>query len=97
LKPQGIIAVWCYTHSNVNDEIDKIIRHFSLNILKEYWPPEIDKVFNFEDAIDFPFERINNPDFLLEIYWTSDEYLNYLFTWSAVQNYIKANGSNPLT
>jgi SAM-dependent methyltransferase len=96
LKPKGVVAVWSYTHSNVNEEIDKFIRHFSLVKLKEYWPPEIDKVFNFEEAIDFPFQRIKNPDFPLEIDWHADDYLNYLFTWSGVQNYIKAKNSNPL-
>jgi hypothetical protein len=28
--------------------------------------------------------------------WSLKEYLSYLYTWSSVQNYIKANGKNPI-
>ncbi len=46
--------------------------------------------------IDFPFERIPNPEFKIRAEYNMQDYMNYLYTWSATQNYIKATGKNPL-
>ena len=45
---------------------------------------------------DFPFDKIITPAFKIEKNWTLKEYLNYLYTWSATQNYIRTTGINPL-
>jgi hypothetical protein len=32
----------------------------------------------------------------MKLYWDLDHYLNFLYTWSATQNYIKIKSRNPL-
>ncbi|HEY3250026.1 MAG TPA: class I SAM-dependent methyltransferase, partial [Ignavibacteria bacterium] len=79
IKPEGIITVWSYTDSSVNPEINKLIDYFAHTLLKEYWPQENINIWNFEEAIEFPFDRIQNPPFILETYWALEDYLNYIF------------------
>lgn len=96
LKPGGIIAVWTYAESRSNKVIDNVYDPFSKGLLGSYWPKENRKAWEFETMIDFPFERIQTPAFKLVVQWSLKDYLNYIYTWSAVHNYIKDNGKNPI-
>lgn len=96
LKPGGIIAVWNYTDTNITPEIDKLMNYFTHTLLKDDWPPENQKMWNFEESVDFPFERIKNPKFYLEAVWSMQDYMNFLYTWSAVQKHIKTHNVNPV-
>jgi ubiquinone/menaquinone biosynthesis C-methylase UbiE len=96
MKREGVIAVWTYPDSNINEKIDHIIHAYLKDIIGMYWPKEIEKVWNFEESIDFPFEKIESPDFSINAAWTMKDYMNYLYTWSATQNYISETGENPL-
>ncbi len=40
LKPQGVLAVWCYGLSRINPDVDKVVHHYYKNIVGPYWPPE---------------------------------------------------------
>ena len=40
LKPDGILAVWCYGLLEIGPEIDAIINRFYREIVGPYWPPE---------------------------------------------------------
>ncbi len=95
-KPGGIIAIWTYSESEINPEIDPIVKKYSKVIIGEHWPPENKKAWNFEELTDFPFERLSNPDFKIVLDWDLKDYLNYLYTWSATHNYIRNTGVNPL-
>lgn len=95
LKTGGIIAVWVYGYSNITPEANKVLNDFD-NIIKNYWPAETKKAWDFETAIDFPFEKINTPEFKIELDWDLKHFLMYLYTWSGTQNYIKTTGKNPL-
>lgn len=95
LKPGGIIAVWNYAHSNISPEIDKVVYSFAADTLKNYWPEETLASWDFEKNIPFPFKRIKTPEFNSSVNWSLIDLLNYAFTWSAVQNFIKENGGNP--
>ena len=96
LKPGGVIAVWTYVDSFINDKLDKIIKDYSRKLMKKYWTPENIKARNFEE-VDFPFERIEAPDIKIYAELDMQGYMDYLFTWSSTQNYIKEKGENPLT
>ena len=45
---------------------------------------------------ELPFRKITPPAFHMQAYWTLYRLYGYLNTWSAVQRYIKARGSNPI-
>lgn len=96
LKPGGVIAVWTYADTNITPEIDAQSWFYSREVIGKYWPNENRKAWNFEEMTPFPFERIITPQFAITLKWKLEDYLNYLYTWSATHNYINAMGENPL-
>ena len=68
LKNDGIIAVWTYSDTFINETIDPVTRAYSKDIIGMHWPEENKKAWNFEEMTDFPFERINNPKFKIEAF-----------------------------
>ncbi|PHK27349.1 SAM-dependent methyltransferase, partial [Nostoc linckia z16] len=47
-------------------------------------------------TIPFPFEELSSRNFENRFTWSFEQLTGYLETWSAVQHYIKKNGSNPV-
>ena len=98
LKPGGIIAIWGYTRTRATgvEGIDSIIRHYTKHTLANYWPPEVRLLNESYINIPFPFKELRAPKLQIEEEWTLDQLMGYLYSWSATQNYIEANGENPL-
>ena len=96
LKPGGVFAVWSYNGNNINPEVNKILEKFSHKVLYEHWPIESAIAWNFREKIQLPFEEIISPQFFIKLSWDLKDLLNYLYTWSSTQNYIKTRGINPL-
>lgn len=96
LKPKGVFAVLGYGLFNTNKEADKLLRHFYEDITGPYWDPERRYLDENYTTIPFPFNEIKVKEFKNEFTWTFEQLTGYLETWSAVQHYIKKNGSNPL-
>lgn len=96
VKNGGVLAVWTYSESHVNDEIDMVSRNYSEKIIGEHWPNENKKAWDFDNKIHIPFENIETPDFEIHLNWNLNDFLKYLFTWSATQNYIRETGKNPI-
>ncbi len=95
-KPDAIIAVWSYELCKVDEEIDKVFMHFYHGILENYWAPERKHVENAYSSIPFPFTEVKENVFYMKKQWNLHDFMGYLSTWSAVQKYIKTNGTNPL-
>lgn len=95
-KPGGVLAVWTYAENTISPEIDDISRKFSEVILGKFWPEENKKAWDFRNQITLPFEHINVPEFEFSVNWNLNEFLSFLNTWSATQNYIKAIGKSPI-
>ncbi len=96
VKNGGVIAVWTYSESKINDEVDKVSKYFTQDIVGKYWAPEIKKAWDFENEILLPFETIETPSFEFHLNWDLNDYLKFLYTWSATHNYIKETGNNPI-
>ncbi|RXG28483.1 class I SAM-dependent methyltransferase [Leeuwenhoekiella marinoflava] len=96
LKPDGIFAVIGYSVLETLGELNTVIQHFYKVITDPYWDPERKYLDENYKSIPFPFKEIEPPKLTMPIYWTVEELLNYLNTWSAVKHYEKANGKNPL-
>jgi len=96
LKKNGIIAVWNYAHSDISPEVNNIMNAFAYELLEKHWPEETVRSWNLEENIRFPFTRIKTPEFSMFANWSLKEFLNYVYTWSAVQNYMRDNDTNPL-
>ena len=96
LKPEGTLAIWNYARSNVSEAVDSITDHYIDNIVGSYAAPDFWKGVNAETDIEFPFDRIKTPEFIIRQNWSFRDYVNYIMTWSPTQNYFKKNNSNPL-
>ncbi len=96
LKPGGLFVVTGYGLFSTNPESDVIIRHLHGNILGEYWDSERRYVDENYQTIPFPFEAIQAKQFSEIFTWTFEHLLGYIDSWSAVQHYIKKNGTHPV-
>lgn len=95
-KPNGIIAVWGYSLLRITLPLDKLITHFYTQVIGPYWDKERSMVDDHYRSVSFPFDPIPVGDFEFGFEWTLDELTGYLSTWSAVQNYKIANGTDPV-
>jgi ubiquinone/menaquinone biosynthesis C-methylase UbiE len=95
-KPQSILAVLGYGLIRINSEMDPIIQRLYIEVLGEYWDPERKYIEEHYRSIPFPFEELEVPEFRNKYFWTYDQLIGYLHTWSAVKHYIEANGQNPI-
>lgn len=95
--PNAILALWCYSLMEVNNEIDAIIHEFYFNTLgNQYWNPARNYIDQHYKTIPFPFEEIEAPEFAINVSWDLPQLIGYLNSWSAVQHYIQKNGLNPV-
>lgn len=97
LKPDGVIAVWCYDLVQLNEiKLDEIVAHLYKEITDPYWAPERAYIDQRYETIPFPFVRQPVPTFVLEETWDFKHFINYLNTWSGLQNYRQQQGDQEL-
>ena len=96
LKPDAILAAWTYNLLSINAPLDQCIVHLYENILGEYWPTERKLVANAYAGLELPFSYLDSPTFEMTARWNFSGLLGYLSTWSAVREYEKAHGINPI-
>ena len=96
LKPGGIIAVWTYTETRSEKNLDEIFHRLGREILDDYWPKGRENVWNKYADLFFPFEEIKAPTFQCRATWNLAELINYLNSWSASQHYASTHGFSPV-
>lgn len=88
-KPNGIIAAWCYTTPEVNEDVDAVFGLFYKVDSGPYWEEARKRVDNKYKDISFPFEAIDGLDhtgpfeFKAKKVMNLEEYLMYIRSWSA--------------
>ncbi|TNJ33363.1 class I SAM-dependent methyltransferase [Arenimonas terrae] len=94
LRPGGVIALWCYGLTHVDEAVDAVFRElYDIRLGDAYWPPERRHVENGYRELPFPFEPISDvPRFTMRLDWTLTQYLAYLRSWSASQKYLRETG-----
>jgi SAM-dependent methyltransferase len=94
LRPGGVIALWCYGLTHVDEAVDAVFRElYDRRLGDTYWPPERRHVENGYRELPFPFEPISDvPRFTMRLDWTLAQYLAYLRSWSASQKYLRETG-----
>lgn len=95
LKPQGVLAVWCYTLLEGEPRVDALLNEFYFDIVGPYWPPERKLLENNYADIPFPLRQIAAPRFYMKKEWNLEDLLGYLGTWSAVQRFMAQHGEDP--
>jgi SAM-dependent methyltransferase len=96
LRPDGLLAVWCYGLSRINPNVDKIVQHYYSNIVGPYWPPERRFIDDKYQSIPFPFVELPPPELYMKAEWDLNDLKGYLRTWSATQEFQLKNEQNPL-
>lgn len=97
LKPGGILALVGYGLLQASErEVNALLLDFYQNKIDRYWDPERKYVDDHYRSIPFPYREIKAPPFSIEVEWTLPQLTGYLFTWSAVQHYLKRHGDNPV-
>jgi len=111
LKPNGVVAVWCYSHLTLADhpEFDEVFfKEFYDGVLASYWEPQrrlIDEAY--QTLPSFPFEELKVQEGIdqssstslryMEVEWTLEQLHGYFETWSSVQTYRRKNdGKTPV-
>ncbi len=96
LKPGGVIALWGYGRMVLPGAMDAPFLRFYAETVGPYWPPERALIDDAYRSLDFPFTKIESPDFHIKVEWTLHRLMDYLSTWSAVKRYQHVIGSDPL-
>lgn len=96
LAPGGVLAAWCYGLLRVHPEVDPLLERFYTEEVGPYWPPERALVDAGYAGLPFPFRELEVPRVSLEQEMTLWALAGYLRTWSAVQRYRAARGSDPV-
>ena len=96
LKPDGIVAAWTYSLTEISPEIDQLVNQYYSEILTGYWPERIRYLEQGYKTIPFPFEEIIPPRFVMEINWNLIQFAGFLDSWSATQRYKAQTGHHPL-
>jgi SAM-dependent methyltransferase len=95
-RPGGILAAISYGEVRVDGEADRVVSRFYHDLIGPYWPPERRYVDEQYATIPFPFAEIASPPFAMEMRWDLAHLTGYLRTWSAVQEYERRQGQDPL-
>jgi SAM-dependent methyltransferase len=89
-------VAWAYSLLHISPAIDPVIQRFYSEVVGPYWDDERRYVDEEYKTIPFPFREIGTPTFTVEYRWTPGDLEGYLNTWSALQNFVRANQYNPV-
>lgn len=95
-KPGAIIAEWGYGLVQLGPDLDPIMLDFYRNRTGPYWDPQRKYIDDAYATLPFPFANTQQATFIARKTWSLERFLNYLRTWSAVQQYIHENEEDPV-
>jgi SAM-dependent methyltransferase len=85
LRPDGVIALITYGIVKTDGEVGLVLSRFYFEVMGRFWPQERRHVETGYREIAFPFREIPAPTIAMEVFWTAEELLGYVDTWSAVR------------
>jgi ubiquinone/menaquinone biosynthesis C-methylase UbiE len=99
LRPDGIIAVWCYglLRVDANRDVERAIDHFTEVTVGPWWPHERAHVDSGYTSLPFPFSRMPIEPVNMTARWRRQQLLGYLRTWSAVSRMRTETGTDPVS
>ena len=96
LRPDGIVALWCYNLLRIAPDIDAIIGRFYVETVGPFWPPERRHTEAGYQTLPFPFPELPFPAMTMKHDWTLMELGNYLRSWSAVMRFAVERRYDPV-
>ena len=95
-KHNGVLAVWTYSEASISTAIDPLMTWFAYDFLYSYWPDGRWYVRNKYTTLPFPYQAMQTPDFNCRMLWNKQQWLNYVQSWSAYNNYVAKHKVDPL-
>ncbi|NMM50138.1 class I SAM-dependent methyltransferase [Marinigracilibium pacificum] len=92
----AIFAAWGYNLIDIQSGDQKFIDEFYHDLIGPYWPEERKYVDNGYQNIKLPIEEFESPLFEIHANYSKKHLLGYISTWSAVKEYKKATGTDPM-
>jgi SAM-dependent methyltransferase len=96
LVPEGVLALWCYDLVRIAPPVDALVDRFYTEIVGPYWAPERRIVEDHYRSVEFPFDELTMPSFVIEERWTRPRLAGYLRTWSATRELVRREGRDPV-
>ena len=96
LKPQGILAIYSHKQFHIRGPVGEIIRQLIFEPVEPFWPAETRLIRAEYRSIPFPFDEVPAPQLRMNLDWDFDDLKTYLGTWSAVRNFIREFGPQPM-
>ncbi|MDH4557685.1 class I SAM-dependent methyltransferase [Pseudomonas sp. BN417] len=94
-RPNAVVALITYGVLHVEGPVDPLVQRFYCETIGPYWPAERRHVEEGYRSLPFPFQERQLPRLAIEVWWTLEDLLGYVNTWSAVKAAEKALGANP--
>lgn len=95
-RPGAVLAIFGYGYCRVSPPVDAILRRCLLEDIEPYWAEGNRVVRDAYQTIDFPFDEIGAPRFMLRARWDRERFIGYLRTWSALARYIEERERDPI-
>lgn len=93
LKPGGIFAAFGYNWPSINKKVDAAISTLFLKVIEPYWAPQNKLLWSHYRDLEIPFEKIESPEFSMQVNWNLNEFFNFLHTFSATRRCMDATGT----
>ena len=84
LKPEGVIAAWCYDLPRVDRAVDPVVESFYRERTGPFCTPERRHVDAMYRDLEFPFDEIPQPAWSMAVELNRERFLGYVRSWSAV-------------
>lgn len=94
LKPDGVFSAWGYTWPSISPNLDSLFEEKILTVIEPYWAPQNKLLWNHYKDVDFPFAKINSPEFTMAVNWNLDEFFDFVHTFSATRRCLEEHGSD---
>ncbi len=96
-KNGGLVCIWGYGLLKIEKTLDDIIDQFYNEIVGPYWNLERKYIDDAYASINLDFKEITLiKEYSINVKWSLEELEGFFNSWSSVQNYINANGENPV-
>ncbi len=95
-KPGALFAAWGYGLLEIGPHVDELITAYYRDVLSRHWDYERTHVDSRYQTLPFPFDELECPAFVMRMEWTLTQLAGYLDTWSALRNYRRNTGKDPL-
>lgn len=95
-KPNSTIAIWGYSLLTIEDVLDQHFNEFYFDRVGKYWDSARRLVESKYSTIEFPFSNKREATFEIKAEWNREQFAGYLTSWSSTQNFMKAEGVNPV-